>query len=240
MNFLTAIKLTKTVAKAIQKDRDHLARLNQDYFVGRFNERVFGMIVPDFDCKHFKIVDRELWNKRTPDGEEPNPDGATLCPDKVIGFDLAPAWVPHDNGFPWIKVMSEDPVWKAAGWTEKTIQALWDGVLGDVAMYQAKKLPWYHRAYARPIARGMYAGARIFGGIARRFYGSAERAQIFVLILSVFASSLAGCFTPPGIFQPSYDLPDYTIVQKYEDGHKNTLDKVIEQLEKAEAKKAGK
>ena len=237
MTLLSAIKLSKIVAKAIQKDRDHLARLNDDYFVGRFNPLVFGLVVPDFDCKLFMIKDRELWQKKTPEGELPNPDGATLCPDKVLKFDLAVAWIPHDNGFPFIEIMAQDPAWIAAGWTEVKIQALFDGVLGDVALYHAGKMPWYHRAYAKPVARGMYAGTRIFGGIGRKIYRKFDKVQIIALVLSIFASSLSGCFSPPGIFQPSDDLPNYTIEKKVESN--KTLEKIVKQLEKIEAAKKG-
>jgi hypothetical protein len=208
---VSAIKLAKIVAKAIKKDRDHLARLNKTYYVGRFNALVFGKAVPNFACKHFEIVNGELWNIETPKDEKPNADGATLCPDKIGAFDLAPAWIPHDHGYPWIDIMAQDPLWIEAGWDAESIRALWDGVLGDIALYKAGKLSWPHAAYAKPTARGIYAGTRIGGGFARWVY---NRFQIALLVAAVAFFSSSGCrhvFTPPGIFQPSDIDPDYTI-----------------------------
>ena len=208
---LTTIKLAKAVAKAIRKDRDHVARINEDYFAGRFKDRVFGHDIPDFDTPYYRITNHELWIINTPKGERPNPDGATLCPDKLFDFDLAPAWIPHDQAYPWIKEQAEDMRWIAAGWTKDEIRAMWDGVLGDIALYRANKLPWYKRAYAKPGARGMYAGTRLFGGIARWVYDR-ESAQLVAIILGVFACAASGCiFSPPGIFDPSDVDPNYTI-----------------------------
>lgn len=243
MSALTFIKLAKVVAKAIRKDRDHLARLNEDYFVGRFKDRVFGHEIPDFACKDFRIVNRELYALRTPDGQPPNADGATICPDKVLKFDLAPAWIPHDGGYPWIDTMAADPSWQAAGWTKAEIRAMWDGVLGDIALYQANKLPWYHRVYAKPVSRGMYGGTRLFGGIAHWVYRRSDRVHGLILAASVLASALvSGCvsiFDPPNIFEPSGVAPNYTI-EKREGGESCVAGQVFDALDRVEDNVKGK
>lgn len=197
-------KAAKAIKKAVEKDRDHFVLVAKDAVVGTFDKTVFGLPVPDYHCANFEIRDRVLTVFATGD-REPVCDGATLAPDKCL-IDIAPGYIPHDLGYAEIDAMAADPAWREAGWTEGTIRALWDMVLGQCLLAEAGKSKGFAKRKAGSwIARIYYAFVRRFGGIAH----SAMR----VIGIVTLAFALAGCAVPQG-FTPGPDTIEYEVVPR--------------------------
>jgi hypothetical protein len=200
MNPLVA-KAMQSIRKAYKADRDHLVRLDRDFYVGTFAD-VFpygenDLPVLDFRCRDFSIVDRQLTLYAS---QEAKSDGATLAPDKVTGVDLAAGYLPHDYLYGHLDEMANDPAWKAAGWTKDALRALFDSVLGKMIEREEKakgRIPWISRLY--------YGAVRVFGGLAHKI-------GIHCLAI-LFALGVAGCVFPDS-FTPSDEKPDYTVVPR--------------------------
>lgn len=192
----------KTIRNAYEKDRDHLVRLDRDFVVGTLAESFhYGendLPVLDWRCEDFSIVARVLTLYARPD---PICDGATLAPDRLAGVDLARGYIPHDFLYTHLDEMAADEKWKAAGWTEASLRAFFDAILGKMIEAEEKKKgkkPWRSRLY--------YAGVRLFGGIAHRLG----------LSTAVLALAVAGCAIPAAI-EPSGEEPAYTVVKRTEE-----------------------
>jgi len=200
MNPLVA-KAMQSIKKAYKADRDHLVRLDRDFYVGTFAD-VFpygenDLPVLDFRCRDFSIADRQLTLYASPEAKS---DGATLAPDKVAGVDLAAGYLPHDYLYGHLDEMANDPAWKAAGWTKDALRALFDSVLGKMIEREEKakgRSPWISRLY--------YGAVRVFGGLAHKI-------GIHCLAI-LFALGVAGCVFPDS-FTPSDEKPAYTVVPR--------------------------
>lgn len=195
-------KAMKTIRNAYEKDRDHLVRLDRDFVVGTLAESFpYGekdLPVLDWRCEDFSIVARVLTLYARPD---PICDGATLAPDRLAGVDLARGYIPHDFLYTHLDEMAADEKWKAAGWTEASLRAFFDAILGKMIEAEEKdkrKAPWRSRLY--------YAGVRLFGGIAHRLG----------LSTAVLALAVAGCAIPD-VIAPSGEEPVYTVVKRTEE-----------------------
>ncbi len=197
-------KAAKAIKKAVERDRDHFVLIKEDAVVGTFDKTVFGMAVPDYRCDNFEIRDRVLTVFAT-GGREPVCDGATLAPDKCV-IDIAPGYIPHDLGYAEIDAMAADPAWREAGWTEATVRALWDMVLGQCLLAEAGRSTGFAKRKAGSwIARIYYAFVRRFGGIAH----GVMRVVGFITLSFV----IAGCSVPAG-FTPSPDSIEYEVVPR--------------------------
>ena len=192
-------KAMKKLKDAYERDRDHLVRLDRDFVVGTLCESFpYGekdLPVLDWRCEDFSIVSRVLTLYARPD---PICDGATLAPDKLAGVDLAAGYIPHDFLYTHLDEMAADERWKEAGWTEASLRAFFDAILGRMIEREEKKrgkAPWRSRLY--------YAGVRLFGGIAHRLGLSTA-----ALLLAV-----AGCAIPD-VIVPSGEEPEYTVVAR--------------------------
>ena len=193
--------------EAIRADRDHTCELMQDYVVGRFNKKVLGKYVPDYECEAFDITNGMLTiHKGFSDC-----DGATFAPDKLI-IDIAKGYIPHDAGYAAIEKMAADPRWIANGWTESEIRKLWDIVLGQCLDYSANKQQGWRKAASKLVARVYYHAVRLFGGI---FHKSAK----FIIILFLLSLLISGCSIPDG-FVPSDEEPNY--ITTYKDSSNDT------------------
>jgi len=210
MNPIVA-KTVKSIISAYKADRDHLVRLDEDFFVGTFAEtfpwkdasgKPVELPILDFHCDAFSIVDRKLVCYKA---KEPRSDGATFAPDKVGKVDLASGYIAHDDIYDAMKKIAEDPAWKAAGWTEEAVRALADAVLAWMIRYEELRVhpdrpPWIHRVY--------HTAVRAFGGIAHRI-------GIRCLALAfAFAVAGCGCAPLPEVFTPSGQRPVYTVVKR--------------------------
>lgn len=204
-------KTMKSIIRAYKADRDHLVRLDEDFFVGTFAEtfpwkdasgKPVELPILDFRCDAFSIVDRKLVCYKA---KEPRSDGATFAPDKVGKVDLASGYIAHDDIYDAMKKIAEDPAWKAAGWTEEAVRALADAVLAWMIRYEEllvhpDRPPWIHRVY--------HAAVRAFGGLAHRI-------GIRCLALAfAFAVAGCGCAQLPEVFTPSGERPVYTVVKR--------------------------
>ena len=204
-------KTMKSIISAYKADRDHLVRLDEDFFVGTFAEtfpwkdadgKPVELPILDFHCDAFSIVDRKLVCYKA---KEPRSDGATLAPDKVGKVDLASGYIAHDDLYAAMQRIAEDPAWKAAGWTEEAVRALADAVLAWMIRYEELRVhpdrpPWIHRVY--------HAAVRAFGGLAHRI-------GIRCLALAfAFAVAGCGCAQLPEVFTPSGERPVYTVVKR--------------------------
>ena len=204
-------KTMKSIIRAYKADRDHLVRLDEDFFVGTFAEtfpwkdgsgKPVELPILDFRCDEFEIVDRKLVCHKS---EEPRSDGATLAPDKVGKVDLASGYIAHDDLYAAMQRIAEDPAWKAAGWTEEAVRALADAVLAWMIRYEELRVhpdrpPWIHRVY--------HAAVRAFGGIAHRI------GIRCLAILAALAVAGCGCAPLPQVFTPSGERPVYTVVKR--------------------------
>ena len=193
------VKAMEKAKNAWEKDRDHLVRLDGDFLVGRLVEsfRYGEKLLPvlDWRCRDFSIVARVLTLYARPD---PICDGATLAPDRLAGVDLARGYIPHDFLYTHLDEMAADEKWRAAGWTEASLRAFFDAILGKMIEAEEKKKgkrPWRSRLY--------HAGVRLFGGIAHRLGIST----------AVLALAVAGCAIPAAI-EPSGEEPVYTVVKR--------------------------
>lgn len=201
----------KSIIRAYKADRDHLVRLDEDFFVGTFAEtfpwkdgsgKPVELPILDYRCDEFEIVDRKLVCHKA---EEPRSDGATFAPDKVGKVDLASGYIAHDDLYAAMKRIAEDPAWKAAGWTEEAVRALADAVLAWMIRYEELRVhpdrpPWIHRVY--------HAAVRAFGGLAHRI------GIRCLAILAALAVAGCGCAPLPQVFTPSGERPVYTVVPR--------------------------
>ena len=199
------IKMAKKAVELVEADRDHRYRVTADWYVGRFKVEV-----PDFHGKRFWIKDGHLFVRKTPDGEKPTADGATMCKDKII-VDLAPGHIPHDLGYDEMEEMARDKAWQDAGWTVESIRRLWDGVFGCIIKAQAAKVDGVvKKTGVRLLAHGLHAAVRALGGIAHEVY------KWFALaVLALYVAGCAGCgwFEIPDVFDPSDEPPPYVVEQ---------------------------
>lgn len=187
--------------EAIRADRDHQCELTADYVVGKFDEKVLGKYVPDYECEAFDISNGLLTiHKGFNDC-----DGATFAPDKLI-IDIAKGYIPHDAGYAAIEQMAADPRWIANGWTESEIRKLWDIVLGQCLDHSAKQQSGWRKVAASIVARVYYRAVRLFGGI---FHKSAK----IILLIFLISLLLTGCSIPGG-FSPTDEEPVYIIYNK--------------------------
>lgn len=186
------------MSEAIRADRDHTCELMQDYVVGKFDEKVLGKYVPDYECEAFDISNRLLTiHKGFNDC-----DGATFAPDRLI-IDIAKGYIPHDAGYAAIEQMAADPRWIANGWTESEIRKLWDIVLGQCLDCAAQKEKGWRKTVSSLVARVYYRAVRLFGGL---FHKSAK----IIIILFLLSLLLSGCSIPDG-FTPTDNDPIYII-----------------------------
>lgn len=190
-------------------DRGHLVALREPFFVGTFREtfRWKGRDLPilPFENDKLRIDDKRRLVLKVV--AEPYCDGATLAPDRALGMDLAPGYIPHDAIYESFLDFLADPAWAAAGWTEEALRALADIVLGKMIGREERK------AGRRPfLSRLFYGAVRRFGGIYHRHFGRAAR----MALVAAACAGLAGCAgcmaVPDGVFDPSDDFPVYEVL----------------------------
>lgn len=216
---LIALSKAARRARALARaDRGHRVVLDEPFFVGVFREtfRWEGRDLPilPVDTELLSIDNaRRLVLKA---GTRPYSDGASLCPDKLLGVDLAPGYLPHDAFYEMFEDILADPAWKAAGWTEPALRKLADIVLGRMVARpvperpegEAPSSPSPRRAF---VSRLCYGAVRRFGGL----YHALARAFVLVLMAGLCAGLLGcsgGCMAvPDGVFDPSDEVPVYHV-----------------------------
>lgn len=196
------IKMAKKAVELVEADRDHRYRVTADWYVGRFKVEV-----PDFHGKRFWIKDGYLFVRKTPDGEKPAADGATMIPD-VIVVDLAPGHIPHDLGYDEMEEMARDKAWQDAGWTVESIRRLWDGVFGCIIKAQAQKVAGVKRLGVKALAHALYAGVRVLGGIGHAVYK-----WLALVAVCLFVSGCVDGCAIDDVFDPSDEPPPYVVEQ---------------------------
>ena len=210
--------LSKGARKAralVRADRDHRVVLDEPFFVGTFREtfRWEGRDLPILPFENDKILIDDARRFVVKVVDTPYCDGATGCPDKMLGVDLAPGYIPHDALYESFDDILADPAWKAAGWTEEALRALADIVLGKMiertvdADEAAKELGQRRRSF---VSRLCYGAGRRLGGLYHRI------AKAFAVVLMAgLCAGLAGCAgcmaVPDEGFDPSDDVPVYHV-----------------------------
>ena len=192
----------------VAADRDHRVVLREPFFVGTFREsfRWKGADLPILPFENDKIVidDGRRFTVKTT--AEPYCDGASFFPDKALGVDLAPGYIPHDALYESMADIAADPRWSGAGWTEDAVRALADIVLGKMIARPVGSGKEDRRSF---LSRLMYGAVRIFGGIYHRLAVAFAAGALCVWL----AGCTGGCMTVPDEgFDPSDDSPVYEVI----------------------------
>ena len=211
MDIATAIGIGKKVAKVAKKakelyelDQKRRVRVNEDVVLGRFRDDITfpdGSVrsVPDFRCDDFAIEDGVFTVFATGD-RDPFCDGSSLAPDRIGSWDTIKAALGHDAGYEHLEEIA-----KAWGWTVDEVRWLFDAMFGDLLLDEAaRQKSAVMRTAGGVFSRIYYWAVRNFGGIYHRAKSGA--------VVCVAALVLAGCVSIPGVFDPSGEQPDYTIL----------------------------
>lgn len=209
-------KAAKKAGKILSADRDHLVALDEPFFVGTFREsfRWEGRDLPILPFENDKLAIDDARRFVVKVVDTPYCDGATGCPDKMLGVDLAPGYIPHDALYESFDDILADPAWKAAGWTEPALRALADIVLGKMIerLVSADEAAKEHGQQRRRsfLSRLCYGAVRRLGGLYHRVVRA-----FAVVLLAGLCAALAGCsgcmVVPDEGFDPSDEEPVYHV-----------------------------
>jgi len=211
MDIATAIVTGRKVAKVAKKakelyklDQKRRVRVNKDAIIGRFHDEVVfpdgsRRAIADFACADFSIVAGVLTVFATGD-RDPFCDGSSLAPDRIGSWDTIKAALGHDAIYEY-----QEKIAAAWGWAVEDVRWLADAMFGDVLLDEAaRQKSAVMRTAGGVFSRIYYWAVRNFGGIYHRAKSGA--------VVCVAALVLAGCASIPGVFDPSGEQPDYTIL----------------------------
>ncbi len=199
MDVAATIKAAKKVFKLSKEAQEYFDLVLDSRIIIKHNFAAgkFLRECPDFICDDFAIIDGVLRIYAT-GKRSPICDGASLAPDKVLGFDVVASSVVHDCIYHYLEEIAE--CW---GWSVSDVRRLADEAFGCDMLYRARleKNPAKRFAYSA-VAYIYYYAVRLFGGIYHK-----TKAGLLVISAMLF---LSGCAIPE-TFAPTGARLDYVI-----------------------------
>ena len=125
-------------------------------------------------------------------------DGATFCPDIVLGINLIPGSIAHD-----VIYLELEEIAKAFGVDANVIRKLADDVFKSVNLAENEG-----KAGAKTITSLTYWAVRIGGGIYHK-----KNTAVLLLVLSMALAGCAGCVSTDFDDPSSYQSPTYEKVE---------------------------
>lgn len=201
MDVAATIKAVKKVFKLSKEAQEYFDLVLDSRIIIKHNFEAgkFLRECPDFICDDFAIIDGVLRIYAT-GKRSPICDGASLAPDKVLGFDVVASSVVHDCIYHYLEAIAE--CW---GWSVSDVRRLADEAFGCDMLYRAKleKNPAKRFAYSA-VAYIYYYAVRLFGGIYHK-----TKAGLLVISAMLF---LSGCAIPE-TFAPTGEELQYIVTK---------------------------